>query len=461
MRYTITFDDYNYETLIQHLFYNKLIESAAYALCKLSVTDNEQRLLVREIIPVMAEDIEEATATRMKISSRSFLRAMKTADNGKYLFVFIHSHPTGIEKHSKQDDLEEKKLFKTAYNAIGTNGIHGSIVFSTPDKPSGRIWLRDGTVQPLSLVRVIGKQFKFYTDLSSVDPLPVFFDRQIRAFGNDIQKLLQTLHVGIIGAGGTGSSVAEQLIRLGVGKLTISDGQTFEETNINRVYGSRKGDEGEEKEKLIERLADQIALGTEIQRLNGPVTFQSIAKKIKECDIVFGCTDDQWGRSILTRLSVYYQIPIFDMGVRIHSHEGIIKSIQGRVTTLYGNQACLFCRDRITTERITAESIGTLDPSQLKQLQKEGYAPELEETAPSVIPFTTNIASVAISEFLHRLTGFMGAERMTNEVLILFDRTEIGRNSRLSKSDCFCGDRKILMRGDTKPLLDLTWRQEQ
>ena len=41
------------------------------------------------------------------------------------------------------------------------------------------------------------------------------FDRQVRAFGADIQELLATLRIGIVGNGGTGSPVAEQLIRLG------------------------------------------------------------------------------------------------------------------------------------------------------------------------------------------------------------------------------------------------------
>lgn len=461
MRYTITFTDHDYTALVEHLFSDNTVERAAYALCRLCSNDNEHRLLVREIIPVACADILEATPISMKISSASFLQAMKKADNTKQLFVFIHSHPTGIERHSEQDDKEESKLFKTAYNAISTKGVHASIVLSSAEKPVGRVWLQDGTIEPVSLIRVIGKRFKFYADLEDIDSLPIFFDRQIRAFGTDIQRLLQELHIGIVGVGGTGSAIAEQLIRLGIGRLSLSDGQTFEDTNINRVYGSRKGDEGAEKVALIQRMANEIGLSTGIKILNGPITFQSVVQGLKECDIIFGCTDDQWGRSILTRLAVYYQIPVFDMGVKIHSKEGTIKSLQGRVTTLYGKQACLFCRERITSDKVSSESMAALDPDQLEQLQREGYAPELEETAPSVIPFTTSIASMAISEFIHRLTGYMGSERETNEIIVRFDKNEIGRNSRLSKEDCFCGDKRFILRGDTKPLLDLTWRPEK
>ena len=122
MKYTVTFTDIKYNELVQHLFTDTSVEHGAYALCKLSISDEETRLLVREIIPVVDEDIEEATAVSMKIRSRSFLRAMKAADETKQVFLFIHSHPKNFLKHSGQDDSEEKKLFKTAYVRIGTKG---------------------------------------------------------------------------------------------------------------------------------------------------------------------------------------------------------------------------------------------------------------------------------------------------------------------------------------------------
>ncbi len=460
MRYTITFQEESYNELIKYLFSDTKVERAAYALCKLSVTANETRLLVREIIPVAEEDIIEATKTNIKIANRSFLRAMKRADITKHVFLFIHSHPKEYLSHSLQDDREEKMLFKTAYIRIKTPGIHGSLVLSAPDKPVCRIWLENGNTAPVSLIRVIGNKFVFYTDLSKVDPLPVFFDRQIRAFGDEIQKLLRVLNVGVIGVGGTGSAIAEQLIRLGVGTLTIVDGEKFEQSNVNRVYGSSINDDKKEKIRIVQEHAATIGIGTTIIPENKPITFLSATEKLKDCDVIFGCTDDNWGRSILTKLAVYYPIPVFDLGVKIDSEEGKIKNIQGRVTTLLGRYACLFCRERISAKRIQAESLAALDPEQLKALQKEGYADELETPAPAVIPFTTTIAALAISEFIHRLTGYMGEDRESNEVLMMFDRTLIKRNKTLSKLECFCGDTLNILRGDVEPLLDITWRNE-
>jgi hypothetical protein len=105
--------------------------------------------------------------------------------------------------------------------------------------------------------------------------------------------------------------------------------------------------------------------------------------------------------------------------------------------------------------------LGELDSLRLEELIKEGYADELETRAPSVIPFTTAVASYAISEFLHRLTGYMGEERVSNEVIILFDETRVRTNSRFSKPECFCGEDYYIGRGDTEPLLDLTRRPDE
>jgi tRNA A37 threonylcarbamoyladenosine dehydratase len=50
---------------------------------------------------------------------------------------------------------------------------------------------------------------------------------------NGIEKLNQS-HVMIIGLGGVGSYAAEAIARAGVGIMTIVDGDTVQESNINR-----------------------------------------------------------------------------------------------------------------------------------------------------------------------------------------------------------------------------------
>ena len=48
------------------------------------------------------------------------------------------------------------------------------------------------------------------------------------------------LTVGIVGCGGTGSAVAEQLARLGVRRFILTDPDTLSASNVTRVYGSTR-----------------------------------------------------------------------------------------------------------------------------------------------------------------------------------------------------------------------------
>lgn len=460
MRYTMTFMEQDYEHLQEVLRRHPDVENAAYLLCRLSRTDSEVRFLVREIIPVAQEHQLEASSSHMKIASASYRAAMKRADEEKSSFVFVHTHPNGYSRHSPQDDREEAPLFRTAYVRVHNDAVHASLVLTGGSISSARVWLSDSSTQEIERVRIIGRRFRFWFSQRSDAPIAEFYDRQVRAFGPDLQQLLQRLRVGIVGAGGTGSAVIQQLARLGVGKIMIADGETFDVSNVNRLYGSRTVDEGVAKVKIAQRAVADMGLDTKVTLVAKPISYRSAISPFKDCDVIFGCTDDEWGRALLTRLAIYYGIPVFDVGVKIDSNDGVIRSIHGRATTLLPGSACLFCRGRITAERVGIESLRATDPATAAERVREGYAPELEDPAPAVIPFTTTVASTAVSEFLHRLTGFMGEDRDSSEVLHLFDASLVRRNSKPSRPECFCAPRKFWMRGDARPLLDTSWRPE-
>jgi len=395
----------------------------------------------------------------MEIRPQAYIRAMKKAHLGKQGFVLVHSHPPGCPNHSLQDDAEEAKLFNTAHFRIDGVPVHASVVLSSRNHPVGRVWLPDGQIQPIERIRVIGKRFRFYFSPSEGEQaISMIFDRQVRAFGEDFQRIVRKLHIGVIGSGGTGSAVTEQAIRLGAGEISVFDEQGLADTNVTRVYGSRLVDVDLPKAKLMERMAADIGLGTVIHAYVGNITSRENAERLRECDIVFCCTDDEWGRSILTRLALYYYIPVIDMGVKVDSENGLIHSVQGRVTVLLPTAACLFCRGRISPEWIAAESKQAAKPEEAEELRRQKYIPELKEAAPAVIPFTTTVAASALMEFAHRLTGFMGEDRRSTEILHLIDDGRVVTNSRPPDPECnLCGSTQVWGRGDVVPFLDMTW----
>jgi len=168
------------------------------------------------------------------------------------------------------------------------------------------------------------------------------------------------------------SAVAEQLIRLGVGRLSEFDSQCLEASNTTRVYGSGLKDAGQPKVEIIRRHSDHIGLGTNVTAVDSDITQRASAELLRDCDVIFGCTDDELGRSILCRMATDYYIPVFDMGVKINSKDGEIVSVEGRVTTLVPGTACLFCRGRITAEGVSANVIAKHSKAQIDELRQQG-----------------------------------------------------------------------------------------
>lgn len=462
MRYSVTFTEDQYTKLVDHLFSKtEGKECAAYLLCGISKTTSTTRLLVRQVIPILNSQLIAQSGVGFTIPSNSFLPVLKLADRESACFALVHSHPGGVPEHSQQDDQEEPKLFATAYNRIaGRDKVHASIVMSSPTMPRGRVWLEGGMTAPLEVIRVIGRRFHFFArnEQSGIDAS--FYDRQVRAFGPDLLSVLRSLTVGVVGAGGTGSSVVEQLIRLGIGRLVIADGDNLDRSNISRVYGSEVDDVSVPKSALMSKLARRIGLGTTVQSISKPITYESALKQFRECDVIFGCTDDEWGRSLLCQFAIRYSTPVFDLGVKIDSKDGIIRAIVGRVTILMPGERCLFCRGHISAEEVSAEIAQDLSPDEAANLRREGYIRELPGVEPSVIAFTTATAAFAIAELLERITGYRGDATTSREISIRFDELMIRKPGPTSSLPCFCTDASLIGRGDQQRFLDQTWRPE-
>jgi hypothetical protein len=101
----------------------------------------------------------------------------------------------------------------------------------------------------------------------------------------------------------------------------------------------------------------------------------------------------------------------------------------------------------------------TMSPEERQVRVDEDYAPELEMDAPAVITFTTSVAAQAVNAFLHRLTGFMGPDRRSSEILIRFHDLETRTNRTPADTGCCCMQRKLWGSGDRRDFLGLVWTE--
>lgn len=434
------------------------VESAAVLLVGLAWTPQGLRLVGRDLIWVAEDAYDVRTADQMSIRSTGYVSALARAEALSAVAIFVHTHPGKFASPfpSQWDDLVDFQLAETfrvrsqsdVFASIVVSPAEGGIAFTgrgvsgeTPFQISSMLV----TGERLAMIRSEGVRGLSLTSM---------FDRQVRAFGQDVQRVLGALTIGIVGCGGTGSAVAEQLVRLGVRRLVLMDSDDLSETNVTRVYGSTPSDVGLSKVEVLAKHLRAIAPGLEVEVQSGFLKSVLCARQLTGCDVLFGCTDDNAGRSILSRLASYYLVPLIDCGVLISSDSGVTDGIHARVTVQTPGSACLVCRGRIDVARAGAE---LMHVDERRKLAGEGYAPALPGVEPAVVAFTSLAASQAVIELLDLLIGF-GPENRPTEILHRIHDREIGTNTREPRSGHYCDPGSSdFGRGDAEPFLGRLW----
>jgi molybdopterin/thiamine biosynthesis adenylyltransferase len=424
--------------------------------------DGATRVLGRRMRWIAESFYIQRGVDHMTIASEGYVPFLGEAESLGAIAIWVHTHP-GEEawpKASSWDDEVDKEiadLFRIRsgsdyYSMLIVSPRHRHFAFT------GYLEKDGGKAIPFGRTWIVGDRLASIRAFDApAAPLNAAFDRNVRAFGGGIQEALGDLCVGVVGCGGTGSAVAEQTARLGVRKFVLCDPDQLSTSNVTRVYGSSPVDVGKDKVEMLAAHLLRIAPETQCRVTKSMITSETTARMFSSCDVVFGCTDDNAGRLVLSRLATYFLTPVIDCGVLLSSGvDGELVGIDGRVTTLVPGQACLICRGRIDTKRAGAE---LMTPGERKRLEDEGYAPALGRVEPAVVPYTTLVAATAVTEFLERLVGY-GPEPRPSEVLLRCHDREISTNVQAPGPRHYCDPASgKLGLGVTTPFLEQTWPQ--
>ena len=135
------------------------------------------------------------------------------------------------------------------------------------------------------------------------------YERNLPALTEEACQILRKKRVLVVGCGGLGGHIIDQLARIGVGFLRVVDGDVFEASNLNRQLLSSVPLLGVSKAKAA---ADHIA------RVNPDVTVESVQTFLTEgnateilagCDIVMDALDNIPSRRILAAACEKANIP--------------------------------------------------------------------------------------------------------------------------------------------------------
>jgi len=383
---------------------------------------------------------------------------LKKAQRDSSVIGIAHNHPDAFPDFSNQDDANESDLARLAANRNGLGAELVSLVV-TPQQIKGRVWVDPEHNLVFDQVRIFGTRFSLDYEGRGIDATKDAFHRQMLAFGKAFTQDLTKLRIGVIGCGGTGSATAVLLARLGVGKMLLVDKDVVEVTNLNRLHGAGLDDALNRKPKVevVKRTIDSIGLGAEVVGMQSWINDAACRDALKSCDVVFGCSDDNQGRLLLNRFAYYYLVPIFDMGLAISvtkTEPPKVQSLDGRVTVLCPGGACLLCRGIINVRIAVSEALRRSNPKEFERQKKEAYVLGEGDPNPAVITFTTEVATMAVNEFLQRLQGFRGEEGSTAQRTRLFHRMHDFRPGEQPSPECvICGTSENFGRGDVEPFL--------
>lgn len=403
------------------------LETAAILLCDPKRSGDDWHLVVREMHVVPPAACLVRTATAVVVDPAFGLPIEKKGRVEGLSLVYCHTHPHQT-KHvvfSHIDDHAEIELAKYAEARIP--GIpHCALVFGSEAETARRL----GTEETVKVTDIPHETASTY-------------DRQIRAFGEDGQSALARLRLGVVGLGGTGSVVVQQLAHLGVADFLLIDPDAVETTNLNRTVGSTPKSVGEPKVSVAARMIRSVRPDARIEEIVGDVVDEGPAKRLTECDFVFCCTDSHASRHVINQLAYQYGIPAIDMGVVVDA-SGSTVTFAGHVKALKDGEACLWCLNHLDPKQIREEM---MTPDQRKA---DPYVVGARVVQPAIISINSTVASAAVTMFLSMVTGLDAPARF-----LVYD----GNRQRLSgvvaerNPACnFCGPDSPAGRKDLEPL---------
>lgn len=402
--------------------------------------DGVTRLLVHHIDWPVETEYRYSSTLEAELTGGYVANIVKRAKAGNEALIFVHTHPGKEDPRFSLTDNEGELHLKSFLDKRGSAVPHCALVISR----SGMAARRLGTDQYVDVVSIGQQRRVLFNRTNMSGRIDQRYDRQVRAFGKDGQRQLQSLHVGIVGLGGTGSILAQQLVHLGVRRFTLIDPDVVDETNLNRVVGANANDVGALKIEVAKRQLLHHNPNVELTTIAGNVVHQRVAQALMEADFLFSCTDSHGSRSVIQQIAYQYLLPCIDMGSIIAMGEEGIRSILGRTQLLSPGEPCLWCCKLLDSEQIRRDLLTDAER------KIDPYIPGANEVAPSVIWLNGIVVSLAVGMFMGVVAG---ADMPGRQWHYHAHRTALRRIESARNPNCFiCSAAGVLAKGPKQQL---------
>ncbi len=169
------------------------------------------------------------------------------------------------------------------------------------------------------------------------------------------EEIFKHCRACIIGLGGGGSHVIQQLAHIGVGNFLVFDADHVEDSNVNRLVAATQED-------VVSRTPKTIVAARLIKGINPTASIVPIRKKwqesadlIRDSDVIFGCVDSFSERQQIEAAARRYLIPYIDIGMDVHPLENQF-AISGQVILSTPGELCMKCMGFLREDLLAREA---------------------------------------------------------------------------------------------------------
>ena len=135
------------------------------------------------------------------------------------------------------------------------------------------------------------------------------YERNFPALMESECLLLRQKRVLVVGCGGLGGHIIDQLCRIGIGSLTVADGDVFDESNLNRQLLSGVRLLGHSKAQAAADHIARINPSVQVEAVAEYMTSGNVHALVAGCDAVIDALDNIPSRRILADACEKANIP--------------------------------------------------------------------------------------------------------------------------------------------------------
>jgi hypothetical protein len=387
----------DYERLHAHLFPGDHDEHGAILLAG-------EHLAVRETHLLEPDEFPPGTHGYRQFAAGALARLGNRAAQERLAMVTVHSHPGAHERNglSRDDLAAHERVFPHLLDITGAASVTGVALGEA--SAAGESWNADGSRRELTRVQVIGASARTLRPRPAEDRSGDLerFDRQVLLFGAAGQARLRGLHVGVLGGGGGGSILIEQLAHLGVGEITAVDPDIVKRHNLSRIIGASERDAREKRKKVhvARDHAQRIDPSIRFNAIDGDISHSHVAHRLLDCDYLLLATDTATARLVANAIAQSFLIPLIQIGAKVELRAGgEIEQIYTAVRPVLPRHGCLSCAGLIDPILLQQEAA---TPEQRAQ---QNYLGQEDVADPSVTTLNAAAAAGALNALLMSVIG--------------------------------------------------------